>query len=106
MVESSTNYHFVVPEAQKKFDTPDQAREAWVAAAQPLELSDAITRAHKITISGNSYSIEACEWLAQELAKHDTPHLTAIDFSSIFVQRLRSEIPRCLELMMPALLPK
>jgi Ran GTPase-activating protein 1 len=60
----------------------------------------------KITLGGNSYGFEACEWVAQTLAKTETPALKAIDFSNIFVSRLRAELPKSLKVMAEALLPK
>lgn len=60
----------------------------------------------KITIGGNSYGFEACRWLAEQISDQDTTSLSMIDFSNIFVSRLRAELPRSLEIMALALLPK
>jgi len=88
-----------------KFDTSDDVKAAFIEAAKgqnPIDLS-AVT---KITIGGNSYGYEACEWLANLVKSQDTPKLKEIDFSNIFVSRLRAELPRSLEIMALALLPK
>lgn len=50
----------------------------------------------KITLGGNSYGFEACQWLAKLLEDQNTPSLKEIDFSNIFVSRLRSELPKSL----------
>ena len=44
--------------------------------------------------------------MAQQLAARDTPFLVRIDFSDIFVSRLRAELPNSLRGMCDALLPK
>jgi Ran GTPase-activating protein 1 len=50
--------------------------------------------------------LEACEWVANLLKSQDTPSLKEIDFSNIFVSRLRAELPQSLKIMALALLPK
>lgn len=99
-----TNNHFVVKGEQKKFDTGDDAKAAFIAAAGTQDLN--MSTVSKITLGGNSYGYEACEWLANLLKEQDTPSLKEIDFSNIFVSRLRAELPRSLEIMALALLPK
>jgi|688.fasta_scaffold258102_1 Ran GTPase-activating protein 1 len=60
----------------------------------------------KITLGGNSYGFEACQWFADLISAHNTPKLVAVDFGNIFVSRLRAEIPKSLNVMAQALLPK
>lgn len=91
------------PEA-KKFDSAEDIKSAFLAAAHADEVD--LSKVTKITLGGNSYGFGACEWLAQHLKSQDTPNLRAIDFSNIFVSRLRAEIPRSLEVMAISLLPK
>lgn len=91
------------PEA-KKFDSAEDIKTAFLAAAHSDEVD--LSKVTKITLGGNSYGFSACEWLAQHLKSQDTPNLRAIDFSNIFVSRLRAEIPRSLEVMAISLLPK
>jgi Ran GTPase-activating protein (RanGAP) involved in mRNA processing and transport len=61
-MEKVTNNELIVRGEQKKFDTPDQVRVAFEAACNgKVDLCE-IT---KITIGGNSYGFEACQWLAE-----------------------------------------
>jgi Ran GTPase-activating protein 1 len=106
MVEdSNAKIHLVVKGEQKKFDTKDDVKQAFTKAMGGDE-SLSLANVEKITLGGNSYGYEACEWLSDLLKGQDTPSLTAIDFSNIFVSRLRAELPKSLELMSVALLPK
>lgn len=96
MVESAT--HFVVKPEQKKFDSADDVKAAVGADFHLQTIS-------KLTLGGNSYGFEACEWLSQQFGG-DTPNLHAIDFSNIFVSRLRAELPKSLNVMATALVGK
>ena len=58
-----------------------------------------LTRAKGIRLSGNSYGFEACKFIAEQFAGRDTPFLVDIDFSDIFVSRLRAELPASLKVM-------
>ncbi len=97
--------HFVVKGEAKKFDSADDAKAAFEKAAGSTGEID-LSKVTKITLGGNSYGFEACSWLAGLLTSNNTPRLKEIDFSNIFVSRLRSELPRSLEVMAQALLPK
>jgi hypothetical protein len=57
-----------------------------------------------ITTSGNSYSQDACKVLAS-LFK-DTNNLMTINFSDMFTQRLRSDLPGSLKILMDSVLDK
>lgn len=95
--------HFVVKPEQKKFDTAEQVEQAWLASSSNNSL-DHLSKVTKITLGGNSYGFEACEWVAKTLASCES--LKAIDFSNIFVSRLRAELPKSLKIMAEALLPR
>ena len=51
----------------------------------PLNISE-------ISLSGNSYSFEACEWIASNILKLGL-NLKVADFSDMFVSRKKNEIP-------------
>lgn len=57
-------------------------------------------------MSGNSYGFEPCSYLAKEIYSKNAPNLTTINFSNIFVSRLRAELPASLQVMAEALLDK
>lgn len=101
--QSSEQNHFVVKAEQKKFDTAEQVEQAWLASS-PNNNLDHLSQVTKITLGGNSYGFEACEWVAKTLSKCES--LRAIDFSNIFVSRLRAELPKSLQIMAEAMLPK
>jgi Ran GTPase-activating protein (RanGAP) involved in mRNA processing and transport len=66
MVESvQEDNHFTVIGEAKKFDTAEDVEKAFIQAsgADKVDLST-VTR---ITLGGNSYGFEACEWLANLL---------------------------------------
>ena len=45
-----------------------------------------------LVLSGNSYGIQACEWVATNVIR-DWEGLRQVSFSNMFVGRLRNEIP-------------
>lgn len=47
----------------KKFDKAEDVKAAFIAAAGGSESVD-LSTVTKITLGGNSYGFEACEWLA------------------------------------------
>lgn len=97
MAEQSLK-HLVVKGEQKKFDLAGEAEAAWLANSGCDSL-DVLATTERITLGGNSYGFEACEWVANTLDSRETPALKAIDFSNIFVSRLRAELPKSLEIM-------
>lgn len=103
MVDSTS--HLVVKGEQKKFDTAEEAEQAWKQNADGNSL-DCLTTTKRITLGGNSYGYAACEWVAQTLDTRETPELKEIDFSNIFVSRLRAELPKSLEIMANVLVKK
>ena len=101
-MESTSTTNFVVKPEQKKFDTAEDVKNACSAEFGSFDLK----MVSGLTLGGNSYGLEACTWLAEQFNSQDTPNLKSIDFSNIFVSRLRAEIPKSLEVMAIALLPK
>ena len=83
----------MIPAAAKKFDS---AEEVIAGAGGSEDKFNELEQATHIKLSGNSYGFEACKFIAEQLSAHDTPKLCDIDFSDIFVSRLRSEIPASL----------
>ncbi len=55
-----------------------------------------------ITLSKNSYGVEACEWIAENIVK-SCSNLKKADFSDIFTTRLREELPKSLKFLIDAL---
>ena len=45
-----------------------------------------------ITLSGNSYSEEACQWLSNNILRNSV-NLEVANFSNMFVGRKKDEIP-------------
>jgi len=93
-MEASGEKQFVIKGEQKKFDTAEHVEQALESQGHAKQLN--LSQAESLTLSGNSYGFEACEFVAQQLARQDTPFLSRIDFSNIFVSRLRAELPRSL----------
>ena len=56
-------------------------------------------------LSGNSYGIEACRWIAQNVLVNCT-NLQVVNFSDIFTTRERKDLPPALKLMIDAILNK
>ena len=59
-----------------------------------------------ITLSGNSYGREACDYIASVLASKETPKLTKVDFNDLFVGRKLDELPGSLEVLVRSLMDK
>jgi len=47
----------------KKFDSPDDVKAAFIAAAGSDKVD--LSSVTKITLGGNSYGFGACEWVAE-----------------------------------------
>jgi len=103
MTSPPEDFTFIIEAAAKKFDTPD---DVIAAAGGSADKFDVLDRATGIKLSGNSFGFEACNFMAEQFAARDTPFLVKIDFSDIFVSRLRAELPNSLRVMSQALLPK
>jgi Ran GTPase-activating protein 1 len=59
-----------------------------------------------ITLSGNSYGRDACDYIAELLTKKDTPLLTNVVFNDMFVGRKLDELPGSLEVLVRSLMDK
>tara|TARA_B110000285_G_scaffold214215_1_gene259328 strand:+ start:254 stop:769 length:516 start_codon:yes stop_codon:yes gene_type:complete len=66
----------------------DAATAELVLAFQNIDL-DNLT---DITLGGNSYDSESCNWIKQNVLMK-APKLTKVNFSNMFVTRLRSDLP-------------
>ena len=62
-------------------------------------------KVEEVTLSGNSYGREACDYLASILEK-PTPNLTTVNFNDMFVGRKLQELPGSLEVLVRALMKK
>jgi Ran GTPase-activating protein (RanGAP) involved in mRNA processing and transport len=58
-----------------------------------------------LTLSGNSYGIKACKWIANSILQK-WHGLREVNFSNMFVSRTKDEIPIALKSMMDQLLNK
>jgi len=58
-----------------------------------------------ITLGGNSYGTAACEWISDNILKNCV-NLQKINFSDMFTQRLRSDLPNSLKILMTSVLDK
>lgn len=58
-----------------------------------------------ITLGGNSYGTEACRWIAENVLTKWS-NLKYVNFSNIFISRLKEDLPVSLKLMMDALIGK
>ena len=56
-----------------------------------------------ITLSGNSYGRDACDYIAELLSSNETPLLTNVVFNDMFVGRKLDELPGSLEVLVRAL---
>ena len=98
-----TTETFTIVASAKKLENGDDVVQA---AGGEESVFDQLDKATGIKLSGNSYGYEACSFVATQLGTRDTPNLVDIDFSDIFVSRLRAELPASLEVMCKALAPK
>ena len=62
-------------------------------------------RISSFELSGNSYGMEACRWIAENVLKKCV-NLQSVNFSDIFTTRERKELPPSLKLMIDAILDK
>lgn len=62
-------------------------------------------KVRSISLSGNSYSIDACQWLADNVVSKMV-NLSIVNFSDMFTSRLRTDIPKALIFLMDALMDK
>ena len=62
-------------------------------------------KVRSLKLSGNSYAIPACKWLAENVVSKMT-NVSIIDFSDMFTSRLKTDIPLALVHLMDALMDK
>lgn len=87
---------FVVGETGKRIDSQEEIRKVF---ANMLEHKDIIT---EVTLSQNSYGIEACHAIAEALAH--CSNLRVANLSDMFVGRQRDEVTQAMRAMSQALL--
>ena len=52
-----------------------------------------------ITLGGNSYGTDACRWIAENVLVH-CKNIEKVDFSNIFIGRLKADLPISLKCLM------
>jgi Ran GTPase-activating protein (RanGAP) involved in mRNA processing and transport len=77
----SKHTKFIIAQS-KKYDTKEEI------SALVKEDSINYENIEEITLSGNSYGREACDYLAS-LIKTETPKLAKVNFNDLFVGRIR-----------------
>ena len=82
------NQTFVVAPNSVMFDHADDTLKN---AFEGIDLRSVIS----LTLSGNSYSFDACLWIAQNILSH-AECLKKLNFSDIFTTRLRNTLPASL----------
>ncbi len=58
----------------------------------------------EITLSGNSYGREACDYIALMIGSKSCPKLSTVNFNDMFVSRLIAELPGSLEVLILSIL--
>jgi Ran GTPase-activating protein (RanGAP) involved in mRNA processing and transport len=87
--------NLVVPAKALKFDgADDRLKESF----KNIDFA----KVESITLSGNSYGFEACQWIATNVLSKTT-NIKHIDFSDIFTTRLRNTLPESLKVLMAPL---
>lgn len=89
---------FVIPAESKKFET---SKELEAFLKQQIATTGLIK---KIRCGGNSYSREACEYIAEIIkTKADHEHFWYADFSNMFVGRKLDELPTSVAILIDAI---
>ena len=86
---------FIMPFEAKKYDNA------------PAELIEAfknvdVENLTDITLGGNSYDSESCKWIKENVLMK-APYLTKVNFSNMFVSRLRADLPTSIRFLMEGL---
>ena len=88
---------FVIPSQSRKFET---WKELEAFLEEQIATKDLIS---KIICGGNSYSREACEYIAEIIkTKGDLEKFYYADFSNMFVSRKLDELPDSVSLLIDA----
>jgi Ran GTPase-activating protein 1 len=85
----------------KKYDTKEDLLKDLGVEELVIDLENV----EEITISGNSYGQGACDYIASVISQ-ETPKLTVVNFSDMFVGRKREELPGSLEVLVRSLMKK
>jgi Ran GTPase-activating protein 1 len=72
---------------------------------EPIFANLNFSKVRSINLSGNSYAIAACKWLAENVVSKMT-NLSIVNFSDMFTSRLKTEIPLAMVNLMDALMDK
>jgi len=89
---------FIMPPTSIMFDDVDDKLKS---NFKDLDLNSVTS----FTMSANSYGLEPCRWIAENILKHCI-NLKRVNFSDIFTTRLRSNLPPSLKLMIDAIMDK
>ena len=94
-----------VPSKTKKVETSEDMREL-LAGNLVADQARTINEFSSFTCSGNSYSVEACEYLATVIKNSASEDLESVDFGNMFVSRLIEDIPKSLKMLLTAIMDK
>jgi Ran GTPase-activating protein (RanGAP) involved in mRNA processing and transport len=64
-----------------------------------------LSKLESLTLSGNSYGLEACKWIGENVLSK-AKNLKYAIFSDLFVSRLRAELPESLLYLMDNIMDK
>lgn len=81
------------------------ADELLIDVFRPFYHGDNMKRCESIKLSGNSFGIDACQWIAENFLQHCVA-LKRVDFSDIFTTRERDKLPASLKVMIDAIIDK
>ena len=94
----SNNTTFVIPPKQIRYDA---ATDELKGCFENVDLPNL----ESLTLSGNSYGLEACKWIGDNILSK-TKKLKYAIFSEIFVARFRLELPASLFCLINNLMDK
>ena len=86
---------FQIPKCSARYDTKEQLQEALA------ELPD-FKNFTAIECSGNSYSLEACKYIAELIKDNASENLYLADFSDMFVSRKIDFMPESIKCLIDA----
>jgi Ran GTPase-activating protein (RanGAP) involved in mRNA processing and transport len=86
---------FVMPFEAKKYDN---APTELIEAFKNVDISNLTD----ITLGGNSYDSESCKWIKENVLLK-APFLTKVNFSNMFVSRLRADLPTSIKYLFEGL---
>ena len=94
---------FSIPTKDKRFDVGEVDGKSLEARLEDLisEAKADFTNVGWLRLGDNSYCLEACKWLAENLIKKCT-ELRGLDVSNMFVARNNDVVPEALKVMLNA----